>query len=156
VFDQRMPTPNQIERQRDDVAVSARDLLDFRPEAPITEQGLRNNVSVGVQYLGAWLAGNGCVPVFNLMEDVATAEIARSQVWQWIRTPKGVLEDGRKVSAQLFREVLAEELVRVRELLGESAWRAGKYEQAARLFEEITVGDEYPEFLTLPAYGLLD
>jgi malate synthase len=77
------------------VNVSAKDLLAFQPEKPITEAGLRNNISVGIQYLGAWLAGNGCVPVFNLMEDAATAEISRSQIWQWIRSPKGVLEDGR-------------------------------------------------------------
>lgn len=156
VFDEHMPTPNQIHRQRDDVEVSAADLLDFRPEAPITEAGLRNNVSVGIQYLGSWLAGNGCVPVFNLMEDVATAEISRSQVWQWIRSPKGVLDDGRKVTAELFRRILAEELPRVRELLGEAAWHAGKYEEGARVFERITTSDDYAEFLTLPAYDLVD
>jgi len=155
VFDEHMPTPNQIHRQRDDVQVSAADLLDFRPEAPITEVGLRNNVSVGIQYLGAWLAGNGCVPVFNLMEDVATAEISRSQVWQWIRSPKGVLDDGRKVTADLFRSILAEELPRVRDLLGEAAWAAGRYEEGSRLFERITTSERYPEFLTLPAYDLV-
>jgi malate synthase len=155
IFDRHMPTPNQIHRRRDDVSVTARDLLDFRPEKPITEAGVRNNISVGVQYLGAWLAGNGCVPVFNLMEDAATAEISRSQIWQWIRNPQGVLEDGRKVTKPLFRQLLAEELPRIRKLLGEEAWRAGKYEEAARLFEEITTRDEYTEFLTLPAYELI-
>ena len=152
VFDQHMPTPNQIHRQRDDVNVAARDLLDFEPERPITEEGLRNNISVGVQYLGAWLAGNGCVPVFNLMEDAATAEISRSQIWQWIRSPKGVLDDGRKVTKPLVRQLLTEELLRIRKLLGSDGWSAGKYEAAARLFEEITTCDEYTEFLTLPAY----
>jgi malate synthase len=152
IFDRHMPTPNQIDRRRDDVNVTARDLLDFKPEKPITEAGVRNNISVGVQYLGGWLAGNGCVPVFNLMEDAATAEISRSQIWQWIRNPKGVLDDGRKVTKPLFRQLLAEELPRIRKLLGEEAWRAGKYEEAARLFEEITTRDEYTEFLTLPAY----
>src|SRR6266436_2156283 len=88
IFDQHMPQPNQYDRQRPDVLVGAEDLLEFRPEGPITEPGLRNNISVGIQYLGAWLAGNGCVPVFNLMEDAATAEISRSQIWQWIRSPK--------------------------------------------------------------------
>jgi malate synthase len=155
IFDRHMPTPNQIHRRRDDVSVTARDLLDFRPEKPITEAGVRNNISVGVQYLGAWLAGNGCVPVFNLMEDAATAEISRSQIWQWIRNPQGVLDDGRKVTKPLFRQLLAEELPRIRKLLGEEAWRAGKYEEAARLFEEITTRDEYTEFLTLPAYELI-
>jgi malate synthase len=155
IFDRHMPTPNQIHRRRDDVNVTARDLLDFKPETPITEAGVRNNISVGVQYLGAWLAGNGCVPVYNLMEDAATAEISRSQIWQWIRNPKGVLDDGRKVTKPLFRQLLAEELPRIRKLLGEEGWRAGNYEDAARLFEAITTGDEYTEFLTLPAYELI-
>jgi malate synthase len=155
VFDEHMPAPNQYARQRPDVNYSAADLLDFRPEQPITEAGLRNNISVGIQYLGAWLAGNGCVPVFNLMEDAATAEISRSQIWQWIRSPKGVLDDGRKVTVPLVRQLLAEELPKVRTTLGEEAWRAGRYEPAATLFDELTTG-EYVDFLTLPAYGRID
>ncbi len=154
VFDQHMPQPNQYERQRPDVQVTAADLLAFQPSSPITEAGIRNNISVGIQYLGAWLAGNGCVPVFNLMEDAATAEISRSQIWQWIRSPKGVLDDGRKVTPELFRKLLAEELPKVRAYLGEEAYGAGKYEEAAKLFERITLG-EYVEFLTLPAYELI-
>jgi malate synthase len=155
IFDQHMPQPNQYDRQRPDVRVSARELLDFQPEKPITEAGLRNNISVGIQYLGAWLAGNGCVPVFNLMEDAATAEISRSQIWQWIRSPKGVLDDGRKVTAVLFKQLLAEELPKVKAYLGEAAYNAGRYEEGARLFEKLTTGD-YVEFLTLPAYALID
>jgi len=155
IFDTHMPGPNQYHRQRDDVHYGAGDLLDFRPEAPITEEGLRNNISVGIQYLGAWLAGNGCVPVFNLMEDAATAEISRSQIWQWIRSEKGVLQDGRKVTADLFRQLLTEELPKVRTHLGEAAWAGGRYEEAGRLFDRITTGD-YVEFLTLPAYDLID
>jgi malate synthase len=155
VFDEHMPKPNQYDRQRPDVKVTARELLDFQPEKPITEAGIRNNISVGIQYLGAWLAGNGCVPVFNLMEDAATAEISRSQIWQWIRSPKGVLNDGRKVTAELFKQLLAEELPKVRSYLGDAAYHAGKYEQGAKLFETITLG-EYVEFLTLPAYDLID
>jgi malate synthase len=155
VFDQHMPTPNQYGKQRPDVSYTAKDLLDFRPEKPITEAGLRANISVGIQYLGAWLAGNGCVPVFNLMEDAATAEISRSQIWQWIRSPKGVLDDGRKVSAELFRKLLAEELPKVRTYLGDEAWKTGKYEEAAKLFDELTTG-EYVDFLTLPAYERID
>jgi malate synthase len=155
VFDQHMPTPNQVHRQREDVQVSARELLDFQPEQPITEAGLRNNISVGIQYIGAWLSGNGCVPVYNLMEDVATAEIARSQIWQWIRSPKGVLDDGRKVTKELFRRLLSEELPKVRPLVGQEAWEGGCYVEAAKLFEEITSNDTYVEFLTLPGYDRL-
>jgi malate synthase len=155
VFDQYMPTPNQVHRKRDDVTITAKALLDFQPGKPITEAGLRNNISVGIQYIGAWLAGNGCVPVFNLMEDVATAEISRSQIWQWIRSPKGILEDGRKVTRELIRKLLPEELARVKALLGAEGWAAGRYEDAARLFEEITTSDDYVEFLTLPGYEWL-
>ncbi len=154
VFDRLMPTPNQIDRQRDDVQVTAADLLAFGPERPITEQGMRLNINVGIQYLGAWLAGNGCVPVFNLMEDAATAEISRAQIWQWIRSPKGVLEDGRKVTVELFRQMLPEELAKVREILG-PAYEDGRYEEAAELFDEITTDSEFVEFLTLPAYERL-
>jgi malate synthase len=155
VFDQYMPGPNQVQKRRDDVKVAAKDLLDFQPRKPITEAGLRGNISVGIQYIGAWLAGNGCVPVFNLMEDAATAEISRSQIWQWIRSPRGVLEDGRKVTRELVRKFLPEELARVKSLLGDAAWGAGRYEEAARLFERLVTADDYPEFLTLPGYELL-
>jgi malate synthase len=155
IFDQHMPTPNQVHRQRDDVAISAADLLDFQPEQPITEAGLRNNISVGIQYIGAWLAGNGCVPVFNLMEDAATAEISRSQIWQWIRSPKGVLDDGRKVTVELFRELLPQELARVKALVGAEGWEQGRYEEAAWFFAQMIASDDYVEFLTLPGYERL-
>ena len=155
IFDRHIPGANQVSRQRPDVQVTAKDLLDFKPEAPITEAGLRNNISVGIQYIGAWLAGNGCVPVYNLMEDAATAEISRSQIWQWMRSPKGVLDDGRKVTKDMFRKMLPEELARVRRELGEEAWGAGRYEEAAKLFDEITTSDDYVEFLTLPGYEWL-
>ena len=151
VFDQHMPQPNQYTRQRPDVNVTAKQLLDFQPERPITEAGMRNNISVGIQYIAAWLAGNGCVPVYNLMEDAATAEISRSQIWQWIRSPKGVLDDGRKVTAELFRKLLAEELAKVK-----NAGAEGKLDEGAKLFEKITTDDQYVEFLTLPAYRLID
>jgi malate synthase len=151
VFDQHMPQPNQYDRQRPDVKISAKELLEFRPEKPITEAGLRNNISVGIQYLGAWLAGNGCVPVYNLMEDAATAEISRSQIWQWIRSPKGVLNDGRKVTLELFRELLGEELAKVKAEMSD-----GKYDEAAGLFDKLTADDQYVEFVTIPAYHLID
>jgi malate synthase len=156
VFDKHMPGPNQYSKQRPDVNVTATDLLDFRPEAPITEAGLRNNIQVGIQYIGAWLSGNGCVPIFNLMEDAATAEISRSQVWQWMRSPKGVLDDGRKVTAELFHELMADELRRTPSLVGADAYANGRYADGARLFEEISKSDDYVEFLTLPAYAAID
>ena len=141
--------PNQLGKQLDDEVTQA-DLLDFGPTSPITEEGLRMNVSVGIQYLGYWLAGMGAVPINNLMEDAATAEISRSQVWQWIRSPNGVLADGRKVTAEMFDQVLNEELAKITEPADDYATE--KFNQAAKLFRDITVSDEFTEFLTLPAY----
>jgi malate synthase len=155
IFDLHMPAINQINRRRSDVNVTAHDLLDFRPERPITEAGLRNNINVGIQYLGAWLAGNGCVPVHHLMEDAATAEIARSQIWQWIRSPKGILEDGRKVTKKLLNELLSHELTTIRAALDGPVSNINLLDDAARLFEQITTSDDYTEFLTLPSYEWL-
>jgi malate synthase len=155
-FNAVMKTPNQIDKKRDDVYVTADDLLDFAPREPITEQGLRTNVSVGVQYLEAWLRGHGAVPLFNLMEDAATAEISRAQVWQWIRHPDGKLSDGRKVTKDLFRSVLDEELAKLRHELGGSVYDKRKYALARELFAKITTDDEFAEFLTLPGYEHLD
>jgi malate synthase len=142
--------PNQIDKQRPDVEVTAADLLDFRPEAPITEEGLRYNINVGIHYLGAWLAGNGCVPIHNLMEDAATAEISRSQVWQWIRSPKGVLEDGRKVTAEMVRAMIPEELAKAKQAApnGDNP----SYARAAQIFEQMSTSETFAEFLTLPLY----
>jgi len=140
--------PNQIGKQRPDVAVCAADLLNFQPETPITEAGLRYNINVGIHYLGAWLAGNGCVPIHNLMEDAATAEISRSQVWQWIRSAKGVLEDGRKITAEMVRAMTAEELLKVKLSVGDGA----TYDRAAQIFEAMSTSAEFAEFLTLPLY----
>ena len=140
--------PNQFEKQRMDVEVKGADLLNFQPETPITEHGLRMNINVGIHYLGAWLAGNGCVPIHNLMEDAATAEISRSQVWQWIRSPKGKLEDGRKVTAELVRALIPEELAKVKEVAGTGP----TYDRAAKIFEEMSTSEDFAEFLTLPLY----
>jgi malate synthase len=155
-FDAVMPQPNQIAKKRDDVQISARDLLDFGPSEPITEQGLRTNVSVGVQYLEAWLRGHGAVPIFNLMEDAATAEISRAQVWQWIRHARGMLSDGRKVTKELFRSVLDEELQKIKQQIGEKRFDASKFEAARKLFDQITTDDSFVEFLTLPGYEQLN
>jgi len=155
-FDRLMPAQNQIAtKKRTDVNVSAADLLRFEPEHPITEKGLRLNINVAIQYVGAWLAGQGAVPIFNLMEDAATAEISRSQVWQWIRSPKGTLDDGRKVTKELVATLLPEEMAKIRELLG-GAYGAGRYETAARIFADLVDNDTFVDFLTLPAYELID
>jgi malate synthase len=147
-----MQSPNQVHRKRDDVNVTAKDLLQI-PEGKITVDGLRMNVSVSLQYMAAWLAGNGCVPINNLMEDAATAEISRAQIWQWIRNG-GTLEDGRKVTAELFRSLLEEERVR---LNGPGQPYAGAhYDTAAKLLDEITTAPEFISFLTLAAYRKLD
>ena len=149
-FNAVMPEPNQIDRPPNDGNVTAKDLLDFAPSEPITEAGLRQNISVGVQYLEAWLRGHGAVPLFNLMEDAATAEISRAQVWQWIRHPRGLLDDGRKVTKELFRRVLDEELAKVRRFASD------RFDVARELFDQITTDDEFVEFLTLPGYEKLD
>jgi malate synthase len=149
-FNAKMPQPNQIDRKRAEVQVAPTDLLDFGPSGPITEAGLRQNISVGVQYLEAWLRGSGAVPLFNLMEDAATAEISRAQVWQWIRHRDGKLSDGRKVTKELFRSVLDEELAKVQRFAGD------KFDLARVLFDKITTDDDFAEFLTLPGYDALE
>jgi malate synthase len=154
-FNAVMPQPNQINYKHEDVKITADDLLKFEPERPITENGLRTNINIGIQYLGSWLAGSGCVPIFNLMEDAATAEISRSQIWQWINSPKGILDDGRKVDVELFRKILSEELTKVRNIVGEKAYNSGTYERAAKLFDDITTTKDFVEFLTLPAYNMV-
>jgi malate synthase len=153
-FDAVMKTPNQISLQRDDVQITAADLLKV-PEGTITEEGLRLNIRVGVQYVEAWLGGNGCVPLYNLMEDAATAEISRTQVWQWLHNAKK-LADGRTVDLQLFNLLFAEEMDRIYEEVGQQRFEQGHFDQAARLFREIIEQDELEEFLTIRAYSDLD
>jgi malate synthase len=152
VFDRAMPGPNQVDQKREDVCVRAKDLLQFEPQGPITEAGLRTNVNVALQYIGSWLAGNGCVPINHLMEDAATAEISRSQIWQWTRSPKGWLDDGRKITLELFREILGEELRRVSGQPGASELR---FDDAAWLLDRLVTDDSFVDFLTEPAYELV-
>lgn len=139
----------QWHKQRDDVLINAHDLLNFQPEWPITEQGLRNNINVGIQYLGAWLGGNGCVPIHNQLEEAATAEIARTQIWQWIRSHKGRLDDGRKVTVNLFRDLAAEEINKLRAEYG-SRWLR-HYDEACQLFDLLISNDDFVEFFPLAA-----
>ncbi|CCQ92898.1 malate synthase A [[Clostridium] ultunense Esp] len=155
VFDEHMPQKNQIHRKREDVAVAAQDLLQL-PQGEITEQGLRTNVNVAVQYMAAWLNGTGSVPLFHLMEDAATAEISRAQIWQWIHHPKGILSDGRKVTPELFEQIAAEEMGKIKEQVGAETFAHGRYEEALQLIRDISLKDEFVEFLTLPGYELLD
>jgi malate synthase len=151
IFDRLMPKPNQLDKKLADVQVSAQDLLQI-PQGTITEAGLRSNVSVSIQYVAAWLGGLGCVPINNLMEDAATAEISRAQIWQWIKHPGGKLDDGRKVTAELFRAVTSEELAKLKAQVGDKAFANGNYERAAGLIDKITTAPQFETFITLPAY----
>ncbi len=155
VFNQYMPTPNQIDKKREDVEVSAKDLIEV-PNGSITEEGLRMNISVGIQYIASWLNGNGAAPINHLMEDAATAEISRAQVWQWIRHPKGVLTDGRKITRELVDRIQEEEMFTMRFDLGEERFTTGKFAEASELFTTLIEEDEFVEFLTLPGYQLLN
>ena len=154
IFDAGMKGANQIERKREDVSVTAKDLLAV-PDGSITEEGLRVNIDVGIQYLESWLRGVGCVPIYNLMEDAATAEISRSQVWQWIRHG-ATLDDGRGVTAELVRSTIAEETAKIRKHIGDERYAQSKFDLAAKLFEEMMTKTEFTEFLTLVAYDYVD
>jgi malate synthase len=149
IFDRVMKEPNQIARQRQDVHVTAADLLAV-PQGDITEAGLVTNISVGIAYLEAWLRGTGCVPLHNLMEDAATAEISRAQVWQWLKH-RARLKDGPVVDRALCERTIAADLAKQRAALG-AAWSRSRFEDAAKLFADLIFAEDFPEFLTLPAY----
>jgi malate synthase len=153
IFDREMPQPNQIARKRQDVQVAGGDLLAV-PAGSITEEGLRQNLNVGIGYIEAWLRGTGCVPLYHLMEDAATAEISRAQIWQWIRHG-AKLAGGRTVDAALCRTMLDEELQKLRAAAGAEAYDGGRYEDAAKLFRELIEAPSFVEFLTVPAYDLI-
>ena len=125
------------------------------PEGAITPEGLRANVAIGLRYLASWLSGNGCVPIFNLMEDAATAEISRAQIWQWIRHPRGRFADRRRIYAALVEHELRAELAALCDSLGPEAYLAGNFDLAAELFLTVSVAPDFVEFLTLPAYDRL-
>ena len=149
-FDAVMKEPNQIARKRQDVHVGAADLIEV-PTGTKTEAGLRQNVAVGIGYVEAWLRGIGCVPLFNLMEDAATAEISRAQVWQWVRHDQK-LEDGRPITRELVRQIVREENDKVKAQVGEEAYGRARYEDAAQLMIDLVEQPQFYEFLTLPAY----
>ncbi|SDQ42443.1 malate synthase A [Quadrisphaera sp. DSM 44207] len=144
--------PNQLERKREDVSVSAEQLLDVASaQGEITEAGLRSNVSVGIQYIESWLRGSGAVGINNLMEDAATAEISRSQVWQWLHNDVE-LSNGQRVTRELVERIIDEEVAAIRERVGEERFAAGRWDDARATFVESALADEYADFLTLPAY----
>jgi malate synthase len=153
-FDARMPGPNQIARKRDDVRVSAEDLLAV-PDGEISEAGLRTNISVGIQYIASWLSGQGAAPIYNLMEDAATAEISRAQVWQWLRHA-AKLSDGRAITSALFDQLLAEETDRLEESFSPERYAELRFPEALQLFVEVATQQPFIEFLTLSGYELLE
>ena len=154
VFDRLMPQPNQLDRLRDDITVT-RDEMIKAHSGVRTERGLRENIRVGVQYIEAWLRGRGAVPLYNLMEDAATAEISRAQIWQWIKFAAD-LDDGRKVTPELFTAALAHEMTALRLALTPPVYDSGRFPEAIKLFSDMSLAAEFEEFLTLPAYRLLD
>ncbi|HLW91069.1 MAG TPA: malate synthase A [Roseiarcus sp.] len=154
VFNRFMPGPNQIAATRDDVAISRDELLKVH-EGQRTEAGLRENIRVGVQYIEAWLCGRGAVPLYNLMEDAATAEISRAQIWQWLKLG-AALEDGRKVTPDLFKATLNDEMNKLRAAFTPAVFEGGRFAEAIRLFSDMSLAGEFEEFLTLPAYRMID
>jgi malate synthase len=154
VFDRLMPQPNQLLVKRDDVHVTPADLIEVH-KGKRTEEGLRENLRVGVQYIEAWLRGRGAVPIYNLMEDAATAEISRAQVWQWLHLGAG-LDDGREVAPKMFKDALKGEMERVKGEVGAKAFDGGRFKDAIALFSDMSLSDRFEEFLTLPAYKLID
>jgi malate synthase len=149
--------PHQKERARADVSVSPSDLLDFRiPDGSISEAGLCNNVSVALQYVESWLRGTGALGIFNLMEDTATAEISRAQLWQWLHAPGAGLADGRLIGTGLYRSAVAREMEAIKASHGGEHLAHGTLALAERLLDELATQDDFAEFLTLRAYDHLD
>ena len=151
-FNKVMPKANQVDRQRDDVKITAAQLIEV-PKGTITEEGLRLNLRVGIQYVAAWLAGNGCVPLYNLMEDAATAEISRAQIWQWLKWGAKT-DQGAVINTALFDKLVPEELARIEKEVG-PAFAKGKYREAAEMFSRMSKSPDFDDFLTLPAYEKL-
>lgn len=153
VFNENMVTKNQIHVKRNDVQVSVEDLVEM-PKGTITEDGVRKNINVGILYIESWLRGNGAAAIYNLMEDAATAEISRTQVWHWLRN-KVQLEDGRFFGEEMYQQLKKEELIKIQELVGEDHFSKGKFELAITLFDALVLSEEYKEFLTLSAYNYI-
>jgi malate synthase len=155
VFDEYMPEPNQIGRKLEDVHITAADLVAV-PTGTITEEGFIINIDVGLQYLESWLRGNGCVPIYNLMEDAATAEISRSQLWEWLHNPNAKLDDGRAITMDLYYSFVPPAMARIRAAVGDELFEQGKFHEASAILEELVTADTFTDFLTIPAYAQLD
>jgi malate synthase len=153
-FNKYMPSPNQIHRKREDINVTEGNLLEI-PSGVITEQGLRTNITVAIQYIEAWLSGRGAVPLYNLMEDAATAEISRAQIWQWVRHEQGVLEDGTNISFELVESLKNEEMMKLQLEIGKENFEAKRFTQAIELFDDLIRNDDFADFLTLKGYAYL-
>jgi malate synthase len=153
IFDQHMPNANQVHEKRLDVSPDAEALIAV-PTGTVTEEGLRKNINVGILYIESWLMGTGAAAIYHLMEDAATAEISRSQVWQWIHHPTQ-LPDGREVTAELYQSCKADEMNKIKSMVGEKRFSAGKFSAAASLFDDLVLADTLEEFLTIPAYNFL-
>ncbi len=153
IFNGYMPTKNQVFNLRTDLEINKVDLLAV-PEGTITEEGLRKNINVGILYIESWLKGNGAAAIYHLMEDAATAEISRTQVWQWLK--EGCqLADGRKVTLELYEALLQEELEKIRAYVGDAYYENGKFEEATALFDQLVKEEDFTEFLTVPAYEMI-
>ena len=154
IFNRIMPQANQKDKKLENISITQADLLQI-PNGTITEEGFRANIDVAIQYLEAWLRGSGCVPLYNLMEDAATAEISRAQVWQWVRH-QAKLADGRTITKELYQVILPNQIEKIKALVGEEKFNQGKFKQAIQLFDQLVVSDDFSEFLTLGAYDLID
>lgn len=153
-FNQHMPTKNQIHIKRRDIQITAEELIAV-PKGSVTEAGLRTNINVGILYIESWLQGNGAAALYHLMEDAATAEISRTQVWQWLKN-NTALEDGRPVTQELYDELKQEEIQKIKQYVGEEYYKKGQFKKAIQLFDDLLLSDDYKEFLTLSAYNLID
>jgi len=153
VFDEHMKTPNQLHNKREDFICTEKELLTV-PQGTITEKGLRHNINVGILYLESWLRGHGAAAIYNLMEDAATAEICRTQVWQWIHN-KAKLDDGREINLCLYEDLRDDEIEEIRHAVGSKAYQDGMYVQAICIFNKLVVQDKWEDFLTLSAYELI-
>ena len=160
VFDEQLEYPSQLGNKREDIKVSATDLIKLPVKTAggkvgiISEQGIRTNINVGILYIEAWLRGNGCVPLYNLMEDAATAEISRAQIWQWLHH-KATTVEGKEIVLDYYNTLLEEELQNIKDTIGDEKYNQGKYKEAVEIFNKMSTSETFEEFLTLPAYDLL-